>query len=165
MAKIEKHTGENIGGMLPVWWAFASDISTQLIDRFTLRTTVTLVDGAKWSSMYSTPDTIELDSEESEKPAGTQYTYKMKCLIPQDRSDVELVLRRLANRGLIIWTKDKNGIIRIIGTKENPMKKVGKLKKPATVEGFNGWEITFTGDFSLPAFYGDELDDSVKSTE
>ncbi len=164
MSNISKHTGENIGGIVPLYWVFASDVLTMSLSKSTLQAAITLVDGAKWNSFYGTPDTIELENEESEKPAGLQYSYKLKCQVPQDRSSVETILRQMTGRGLIIWAKDKNGIARLFGTPENPMKKIGKLKKPATVEGFNGWEIVFTGDFPLPAFYAEDIPDSLKST-
>lgn len=164
MANILKHTGENISGMIPLWWVYAGDVSQQTINKQTLACIVTLATGKLWNFLYGTPYTIDLDSEEAEKPAGVQYNYKIKCLVPQDRADVQALIRQVTRRGIIIWAKDKNGIIRIFGTPENPMRLTAKLKKPATVEDFNGWELVFTGAFSLPAFYGVELADSEKST-
>ena len=165
MSNIIKHEGGNIGGMCPVYWAFASDISGITIDKQTLICTIALATGKKWNILYGTPDSIEMDSEETEKPAGTQYAYKVKMLIPQDRSSVETKLRQMSGRGIILHTTDKNGIVRIFGTPENPVKKVSKLKKPANVDGYNGWEVTFNGDFSLPALYGNALDTGDISTE
>ena len=125
---------------------------------------LTVANDGSFIASYSdgTNDTIEFDSEETDRPAGTQYTYKVKCLVPKDRSTVEITLREMERRGLIIHVTDKNGEIRILGTKENPMRKASRLKKAANVEGFNGWEVTFQGDFSLPAFYGQELPSSVQ---
>jgi hypothetical protein len=31
------------------------------------------------------------------------------------------------------------------------MKKIGKLLKPANIEGYNGWEVVFIGEFNHPA--------------
>ena len=162
MTNILKHTERNIAGLLPLWWVFTSDVESQLIDKRTLHCDIVLKTGYRWNFLYATDETIDLDSEESDKPAGTQYTYKIKCLVPKDRSSVEINLREMERRGLILHLTDKNGEIRIFGTVDNPMRKGSKLKKPANVEGFNGWEVTFQGDFALPAFYGDELSAAEK---
>jgi hypothetical protein len=163
MTNILKHTERNISGLIPMWWVFASDVKTQTINKKTLACSITLNSGAKWNYLYGTNDTIELESEEVDKPAGTQYSYKIKCLIPKDRSAVEIALREMERRGIVLHVTDKNGVIRVYGTSENPMRKASKLKKPANVEGFNGWEVTFQGDFALPAFYGEELSTAVQN--
>ena len=33
------------------------------------------------------------------------------------------------------------------------MKKISKLIKPTNIEGYNGWEVVFSGDFSSPPAY------------
>ena len=76
-------------------------------------------------------------------------------LIPKDRAEVEIALRDLNNRNLIFKVLDKNGVCRFFGSMDAPMKKLGKLLKPNSVEGFNGWEVVFTAEFSAPAAYGD----------
>jgi hypothetical protein len=163
MTNIVKHPAGNIAGLIPFWWVFASDISVQAIDKTSLACAITLVSGKKWDYLYGTNDTIELDSEETDKPAGTQYTYKLKCLVPKDRSTVETALREMERRGVVIHATDKNGVVRIFGTKDNPMRKASKLKKPSNVEGFNGWEVSFQGEFALPAFYGQDIPDAEKN--
>jgi len=163
MSNIVKHPGRNTAGLIPIWWAFASDINRLTIDKPTLHCAIELKAGKKWNYMYGTDETIDFDSEETAKPAGTQYSYKLKFLVPKDRPSVEITLRQMERRGLVIHVTDKNGVMRILGTDENPMRKSGKLKKPANLEGFNGWEVTFQGDFSMPAFYGDELDADTKN--
>lgn len=59
----------------------------------------------------------------------------------------------MTGRHLILKSGDKNGTIRIFGTLECPMKVSEKLLKPATIEGFNGYELLFSGEFSYPAGY------------
>ena len=164
MSNIEKHTGENISGIAKIWWIYTSDVSEQIVDSVTLDCDITLKEGSLWNTFYATDETIELDSDEQENPAGTLYSYKIKCLVPQDRQSVEQLLWAMEGRGLILCVKDKNGVVRIYGTAECPMQKKSKLKKPPNVGGFNGWEVIFSGDFPLPAFYGDPISEEDQSS-
>jgi len=59
----------------------------------------------------------------------------------------------MTGRRLILKSGDKNGTIRIFGTMDCPMKVTSKLLKPAVMEGFNGYELLFTGEFFHPAAF------------
>lgn len=115
--------------------------------------TLALKLGHKWNYLYATPETIQIDGEEQETSSGIKYSYKVKMLVPKDRPEIELLLRQMNQRGIILLTRDKNNTIRIFGTPDNPMKKTAKLLIPKEPEGFNGYEITFQGEFPQPALY------------
>ena len=66
---------------------------------------------------------------------------------------METELYAMNGRRLIVKSGDKNGTIRIFGTLDSPMKVTSKLLKPAVIEGFNGYELLFAGEFSTPAAY------------
>jgi hypothetical protein len=150
---ILRHTGGNIGGMHPVQYIFKEDISAFNISIFSLTGSLTLKTGKSWNYLYGSPESIQIEGKEEATAAGTKYVYQLKMLIPKDRPDVELVLRNLNNRHLIINAIDKNGVSRYFGTPQSPMKKSGKLLKPANIEGYNGWEVVFIGEFDHPASY------------
>jgi hypothetical protein len=101
--------------------------------------------------LYGTPETIQLESEQQDTPAGPKYSYKLKVLVPKDRIQVESQLMTMATRRLILKVEDKNGTVRIFGTIDCPMKLSSKLAKPAALETFNGYELLFSGEFSSPA--------------
>ena len=151
MGNISRHTGINIGGLNPVSWIFREDIAGFTYNDTTLHCTVILKTGKSWNSLYGTPETIQLESENQDTPAGMKYLYKLKILVPKDRALVESELFRMTGRQLIIKLTDKNGTIRILGTMESPMKLTNKLLKPAALETYNGYELLFTGEFSKPA--------------
>ena len=150
-----RHLSGNIGGINPVQYIFKEDVASFFINPNTLYGSLTLKSGSSWNYLYASPESIQVDGKEEDTPSGIKYSYQIKMLIPKDRSDVEVILRNLNNRHLIIKVKDKNGVSRYFGTLDSPMKKNGKLLKPAVIEGYHGWEIIFSGDFTQPAAYID----------
>lgn len=155
MTNILRHSGSNIGGVNPIFYALVEDINLVTFDKTTFEGTATLKTGKTWSYLYGTDESIQIEAEEQETPSGIKYVYRIRLLIPKDRSSVEIQLKNLNGRGLIVKSQDKNGITRLFGTIENPMRKLGKRLWPAKVEDFNGWEVILFGEFSNPAGYVD----------
>jgi hypothetical protein len=153
MGDIYRHSGFNIGGHNLVSWIYKEDVADLQINFSSLYCSVALKAGKSWNVMYGSSETIQLESEQQDFPAGMKYVYKLKMLVPKDRAPVESELFRMIGRHLIVSLTDKNGTIRILGTMESPMKVSSKVLKPATMEGYNGFEVQFAGEFSKPAFF------------
>ncbi len=153
MENIIRHTGINLGGINSINWMYCEDISLFNISATSLYCAITPITGKDWNSFYATPETMQLDSEQQDTPSGIKYVYKLKALIPKDRIDVENQLFQMTGRCLILKITDKNNTIRILGTMNSPMKITSKLLKPLVLEGFNGYDILFSGEFSKPAFF------------
>jgi hypothetical protein len=151
MGNISRHTGINLGGANTVSWIYKEDVAGFSVNDSTLTGSVTPKTGKSWSSLYGTPETIQLESEQQDMPGGMKYLYKLKILVPKDRAPVESELFRMTGRHLIVQMTDKNGTTRLFGTMDIPMKLTNKLQKPPTMEGFNGFELLFAGEFSKPA--------------
>lgn len=153
MGNISRHTGINLGGLNSISWIFQEDVGVFTFNLSTLNCLIQPRPGKSWNSIYGTPETIQLESEQQDTPAGIKYVYKLKILVPKDRAAVETELYAMTGRWLILRSADKNGTVRIFGTKDCPMKLTGKILKPAALEGFNGYELLFTGEFFHPAGY------------
>ena len=153
MGNIARHTGKNIGGLCRLSWVYQEDVSGITFLLSSLYSQVALKPGKQWNTLYGTPETIQLDSEQQDTPAGMKYIYKVKALVPKDRIAVEAELFRMSSRRLILKVDDKNGTVRFLGTLECPMKLTAKLLKPASLETFNGFELLFSGEFAAPASY------------
>ena len=152
MDNISRHTGSNLGGLNSISWAYYEDlISFSTND--SLYSTIVFVASKGWNSLYFTPETMSLESDQQILPAGMKFIYKIKMLVPKDRQEVEVILAKLLLRKLIIKTTDKNNVIRVFGNLDSPMKLTYKLLKPGTIEGFTGYEVLFSGEFSHPAAY------------
>ena len=156
MGNISRHTGINIGGLNSISWIFREDVGIFSFNLSTLSCLIAPKLGKSWNAIYGTPETIQLESEQQDTPGGMKYVYKLKILVPKARTPVESELYTMTGRRLILKSGDKNGTIRIFGTMDCPMKVTSKLLKPAVMEGFNGYELLFTGEFFHPAaFYLD----------
>jgi len=153
MGNISRHTGINIGGLNSISWIFREDVGIFSFNLSTLSCLIAPKLGKSWNAIYGTPETIQLESEQQDTPGGMKYVYKLKILVPKDRTPVESELYTMTGRRLILKSGDKNGTIRIFGTRDCPMKVTSKLLKPAVMEGFNGYELLFTGEFFHPAAY------------
>ena len=151
MGNISRHTGINVGGLGSLSWVFREDVSGITWLDSSLYCLVTLKAGKSWNTLYGTPETIQMESEQQDTPAGVKYIYRVKTLVPKDRAAVETEVFRLTGRWLILKVEDKNAVVRILGTLETPMKLSCKLMKPPALEGFNGYELTFSGEFPSPA--------------
>ena len=153
MGSILRHTGINIGGLNSISWIFKEDVAVFSFNLINLLCQITPKLGKSWNAIYGTPETIQLESEQQDTPAGMKYSYKLKILVPKDRAPVETELYSMTGRRLIIKSGDKNGTVRIFGTMDSPMKVLSKILKPAAIEAFNGYELLFTGEFFHPAAY------------
>ena len=134
-------------------WVYREDVSTINFLPASLYCQVALKPGRQWNILYGTPETIQMESEQQDTPAGIRYLYKVRALVPKDRIAVEAELFRMSARYLILKIEDKNGIVRFLGTPDSPMKLSYKMMKPASLETFNGYELLFSGEFSSPAGY------------
>jgi len=150
---ISEHEGINLGGLHQILWIFTDDVLNFTFHRNSLLYIVNLKPGRSWNYLYTTPETIRIDADEKITPGGVSYSYIVKALVPRDRSNVELLLHQLVERPLIIKALDHNGVTRIFGFPDNPMKKSSKLLKPKEYESYNGYEISFHGEFPYPAGY------------
>ena len=153
MGNILRHTGINIGGLNSISWIFREDVGIFSFNLSTLNCLISPKPGKSWNAMYGTPENIQLESEQQDTPGGMKNIYKLKILVPKDRTPVESELYAMTGRRLILKSGDKNGTIRIFGTMDCPMKVTSKLLKPAVIEGFSGYELLFTGEFFHPAAY------------
>ena len=155
MDAISVHDGNNFGGLNPVYWVFKEDLLSLVWSKNNWMATTALGPGISWNVLYATPETIQVEGEEQPTTSGMKYVYKISMQVPKDRKEVELILRKMNNRGIIVLTYDKNGTMRLFGTPDCPMKKTAKLLIPKEPEGYNGYQILFQGEFPQPAlFYG-----------
>lgn len=150
---ISKHEGENLGANHQILWTFAKDVIKITKSKTSLLHVISLKSGKAWNYLYTSPESLKVETNQKPTPAGIKYIYTIKGLIPKDRSNVEVILFKILNQGLILKVQDKNGTIRVFGLIDNPMKMTYKLVKPKDYEGFNGWEVTFKGEFISPAGY------------
>lgn len=151
MASIVKHSGTSVAGVFALYWAFAGEFDQVDYNRRSGYVTPVLSQGKAWNGIYFTDETAQVESEEETTAGGTLYRYRIKLQIPRDRREVEETLRSMNGRRIVVMVTDKNGNTRVYGDKENAMKKQSRLVINAPSDGFNGYELELSGEFSRPA--------------
>ena len=150
MTVISKHTGQNIGGISLVEFAFPHEISAfEVYPGYIVR--VTIPKPNAWKNLYATPHSFSGSGASETTPAGTLYTYDFKFRCPKDRSDLIEAFHRMQASGVILRITDANGLRRIYGTGDNPVVSKSKLLLPGEVQGFNGYEIALSVSTPDPA--------------
>ncbi|MCK9399642.1 MAG: hypothetical protein M0Q51_06560 [Bacteroidales bacterium] len=151
MTAISKHTGQNIGGIRSIQFAYPSDISA-----FTIfpdyKIFLTFVEGANWKDLYATASSFSGGGSSEITPAGTLYSYDFVFRCPKDRLELINEFHSFAAFGVILRVTDGNSLVRIYGTPSNPMTIKGKLLLPGQVQGYNGYEIALSLSTPDPAY-------------
>jgi len=151
MNEISKHTGQNIGGIQSVQFAFPSEFAAfdVLPDYYA---DVTFVNGANWKNLYATASTFSGGGNSETTIAGPLHTYEFSFRCPKDRGALIITFNRFLIYGVILRITDANSVVRIYGTPSNPMKIKGKFMIPGKVQGYNGYEIALSVSMPDPAY-------------
>ncbi|HNQ82252.1 MAG TPA: hypothetical protein PKM34_01335 [Bacteroidales bacterium] len=150
MTVISKHTGQNIGGISLIEFAFPYEISAfEIFPGYIAK--VTIPKPNAWKTLYATPHSFSGGGSSENTPAGTLYTYDFKFRCPKDRPDLIEAFHRIQTTGAIFRITDANAQKRIYGTRDNPMVSKSKLLLPGEVQGYNGYEISLSVSTADPA--------------
>lgn len=152
---ILKHTGQNIGGVNALNFAFHNHFESFSTDLFTMQVSYELSIGHQWYYMYGSPDTISIEEVEENTQAGLKYVYKIKLSVPKDSQVITKTLFSIAEKGIIIKAMNKNGEVRVYGTVDFPCRLLTKTRWPGSVGEFNGYEFVFHCELPHPAGYDD----------
>jgi len=151
MTVISKHTGQNIGGVSLVEFAFPNEISSfEVFPGYIAQ--VNIPKPNTWKNLYTTPHSFSGSGSSESTPAGILYTYDFKFRCPKDRSDLIEAFHLMQTTDVILRITDANGLRRIYGTRDNPVVSKSKLLLPGEVQGYNGYEIALSVSTPDPAY-------------
>lgn len=151
MTAISKHSGQNIGGIKLVRFAYPLDfISFNVLPGF--KVIANFADGKSWEDLYATASSFSGGGSSEETEAGTLHTYEFSFRCPKDRSDLIYEFYMFQSFGVILRVTDGNSLTRIYGTPLNPMRIKGKFLLPGQVQGYNGYEIALSVSLPDPAY-------------
>lgn len=147
MEDINKHCGDNLGGITSFNFIEVKDINTiaEPIDNKVCEPVV-LQALARWLGCYATEGTIKYTEEKQQSQHGDYYKVKLTAFIPQDRSEVNNQLELMKNKLFLIDYTDNNGYRKLIGTVQYPLRFTDSLDTGSTAANRNGYTIEFFGD-------------------
>ena len=155
MADINEPAFDNIGGFNTVEFAFKSNVSS-LPDpdgHVMEEDDISIVAGEEWYSFYATQKTIIPDISSKKTDAGTEWSINLKIRFPKEQAVITKTFLDMIERLLLIKLTDNNGVKRLFGTLNIPMKMKFNILNPGEVSGYNGYQVEFETLSSHPPYY------------
>jgi hypothetical protein len=151
MTTIAQHTGQNVGGIAKVEFAFPSEFSSFVVyPDFKVKATFPYP--TYWKVLYATAKTFSGDGNSENTPSGPVFKYAFKFQCPKDRTELINAFYEFHAYGVVLRITDGNSHVRIYGTPSNPLTSKSKLSLPGEVQNFNGYEIALEVVSSDPAY-------------
>lgn len=155
MADINKPVSDNIGGSVLVEFcdilnvAGLPDVLNNTIDE----SLILLVTGAVWDKFYGSPETISVTISPESTNAGYKWNVSIKLSYPKDDASITNTFISMAQHAYIIKHTDGNGVKKILGSRDNPMRMKFDINSPGEASGYNGYSVEFSSAYVKPPYY------------
>ena len=145
----------NTGGVraLRVWPA--SNVVIPAYSGSVLTTPITLRDPRNYADIWFLPDSAGFTEPEDDNAQGDVYKPRLELVVPKDAPDLQEGIARLrAVRHVVAAYADGNGLTKLVGTPENPLRFAAGLETGKRPTDRNGYPLVFAGQTPTPApFY------------
>jgi hypothetical protein len=145
----------NTGGVraLRVWPA--SNVRLPAYVGSNLTQPITLLNKDNYADIWFQPDSAGFDEPEADDAAGVFYKAQLQLLVLRDAPDLQEAIRQLrAVRYFVLAYADGNGLTKLVGTPDNPLRLAAGLETGKRPGDRNGYPLTFAGLMPQPApFY------------
>lgn len=154
ISDITKFTSENLAGLESIRIVHVSDVIS--IPRAgTDRVIVDAVefsDGAGWTDIYCTRETIRVQEKPSNDEHGISYIISVSGSTPRDSAALIAQLDNMEERLYIVLGRDNNGVEKIYGSLDFPLELSTELDTQASVDDRAGYEVSFRGESPVKAY-------------
>jgi hypothetical protein len=110
-----------------------------------------LAEGASFFNGYATAKTLLFDEKEQKSNAGTSYLQKIIGFYPKIIPSVVSLFTQMRNRKFIVKITDSNGLLRLVGTIEQPLEFRFSLSTGNAPVNRNGISFEFYSENEHPA--------------
>lgn len=145
----------NTGGVraLRVWPA--SNVRLPASLGSDLSAPITLLDPDDYADIWFQPDSAGFDEAEDFDAAGPFYKPQLQLVVLRDAPDLQEAIARLrAVRYFVVCYADGNGLSKLVGTPDNPLRFAAGLETGKKPTDRNGYPLVFAGLTPAPApFY------------
>lgn len=152
---ITKSSEKIVGGVASLRYILVSEVKsfpTIMKYRAVNFEEVVLKNNVEWKTIYFTPETCFAGSESKNDDAGTFYTNTITFQHPGENEDTSLALETLKETPMIAIVKNLNGVEKLFGTPDNPMRLYYDQNTDDAVMKSTGYKITISGAGIYPAF-------------
>jgi hypothetical protein len=130
--------GDNLGGLLKMWALPQSDISIT-------GKTVNFVTTENIFEMYCRPDSMAQTETKEQTSGGIVYSTEIIGFAPCETQEMEDAINYLEPRKLALITKNGNGLYRLFGSQNYPIRLRGVMTSGADTSSAAGYELRFDG--------------------
>ncbi len=145
----------NTGGVraLRVWPA--SNVRLPPYAGSNLMTAITLLDADNYADIWFQPDSAGFDEPEDVDAAGPFYKPQLQVVVLRDAPDLQQAIAQLrAVRYFVAAYADGNGLTKLVGTPDHPLRLTAGLETGKKPGDRNGYPLVFAGLTPEPApFY------------
>ncbi|MVN76932.1 hypothetical protein GO988_11410 [Hymenobacter sp. HMF4947] len=149
----------NTGGVrgLRVWPA--SNVRIPAYQGQQLTQPLQLLDAGNYADIWYLPDSAGFSEPQDDNVQGDLYKPLIQLVVPKDAPDVsEAVARLTAVRYVVAGYTDANGLSKLVGTPENPLRFSALLETGKRGPDRNGYTFSFAGETPQRApFYQAQL--------
>jgi len=144
MDDINKFTDDNLGGIYLFKFTPADDVQSisEPIDGFITKE-ISLKPDARWFDFYGTEGTMQFSEEDANSNDGALYNKKLTAITPKQRTELDQLFYKMRNRRFILDVIDNNGLRKIVGSIEEPLKFSNKGDTKNQASGRNEYAIEF----------------------
>ncbi len=145
----------NVGGVraLRVWPA--SNVRLPAYTGSSLDVPLQLLDADNYADIWFPDDQAGFEEPEADDAQGPLYKPSLQLLVVRDAPDLQEAIDRLrAVRYFVAVYADGNGLTKLVGTPEHPLRFSAGLETGKRPTDRNGYPLAFTGQTPRPApFY------------
>ncbi|HVW97513.1 MAG TPA: hypothetical protein VHA56_16185 [Mucilaginibacter sp.] len=144
---ITRYPGINYGSLIRIEYLRKQDIVS-------FRTTtagmisageIVLTDGASWTAIYCSEDTMGHRQLETRDAAGEYFEQSVVGFIPGETVDIDTGLLQLSKTRYLLRITRPDGLVKIVGTLSQPLELIRDSNTQTTVPGAAGTALTFSG--------------------
>ncbi|MGI4835092.1 MAG: hypothetical protein ACRYFK_16690 [Janthinobacterium lividum] len=116
---------------------------------------ITLLDARNYADVYFLPDSAGFSEPQADDAQGDLFKPSLELTVARDAPDLAEAIRRLRQvRYLVAAYQDANGLTKLVGTPDYPLRFTGELETGKRAGDRNGYALTFSGVTARPApFY------------
>lgn len=152
MEDIARHLGDNLGGINSFRYIPISEVLylSEAIEGKVCEP-LTIKAPGRWYDFYATEGTMGFNEVKENSPHGDFYKVRLSGFVPKDRPELIHALNKMRNQKFIIDYTDNNGLRKIIGTIDEPLRLKHSFDTGADVPNRAGTSFEFYGDLRFPS--------------
>lgn len=153
MDDVLKFTDDNLGGIYLFKYIPVDDVESisDPIDGFIAKE-INLKPNSQWFDFYGTEGTMQFTEDPAASNDGTIYNKKLVAITPKHRTELDLLFHQMRNRRFILDIIDNNGLRKIVGSIQEPLKFLSKADTKSQASGRNEYAIEFSCNSTFKSY-------------